>query len=136
MTSITRFAASLLTIAIWAVAVPASAQNDGCSHDVFMIDGASVAVGICSVGPPPALGAGQSASVRLVESVAGKGTTFKREVILNFLGAGKGRLARSIDDVDLGQLGILKSLHLTIGYRDATVTLEHALLVPGAQSLK
>ena len=44
--------------------------------------------------------------------------------------------SRTIDDVSLAKLGLTRTLHMTIAVRTSSVRLEHALLVPGAVTLK
>jgi hypothetical protein len=44
--------------------------------------------------------------------------------------------SRTIDDVPLASLGLARTLHLTLAVRASGIRLEHALLVPGAVTLK
>jgi hypothetical protein len=117
-------------------AVPASAQGgDVCSHDAVAVEGTQVEVTLCV--PPatgPRKGEGKPVSVIVTETFSAGGTSFTRSVPLDFLVGGE--TSRTIDDVPLTRLGIAKSLHLTIAYRPGTVRLDHALLVPGAITLK
>lgn len=115
---------------------PALGQPGGeCSRDVFKVDGTSLEVTLCV---PPAAGArrgeGTPVKVGVSETFSANGESFSRTVPLEFLDGGE--TLRTIDDVPLAKLGIPKSLHLTIGYRPGSVRLEHAMLVPGAISLK
>lgn len=115
--------------------VPASAQGDACSRDTLAVDGSPVEVTLCV---PAALaarkGEGKPVSVSVSETFGAGGSSFTRSVALDFLEGAE--TSRTIDDVPLHKLGIGKTLHLTIAYRAGTVRLEHAMLVPGAVSLK
>lgn len=115
--------------------VPAGAQGDACSRDTLTVDGSPVEVTLC-VPPSPVArkGEGKAVSVSVSETFAAGGATFSRSVPLDFLEGSE--TSRTIDDVPLHKLGIKKALHLTIAYRAGTVHLEHAMLVPGAVSLK
>jgi hypothetical protein len=123
-----------MTIALLGTA-SAGAQGDACSRDTLTVDGSPVEVTLC-VPPAPAArkGEGKPVSVSVSETFASGGTSFSRSVALDFLEGAE--TSRTIDDVPLHKLGIGKSLHLTIAYRAGTVRLEHAMLVPGAISLK
>ena len=45
-------------------------------------------------------------------------------------------LRSGAEDVSLAPLGLQYTLHLTLAYRQAAVSIEHALLLPGAVPLK
>jgi hypothetical protein len=45
-------------------------------------------------------------------------------------------VSRGVDDVPLNPLGLSSTLHLTLTYADGKVSVEHALLLPGAVPLK
>jgi hypothetical protein len=117
---------------------PLCAQpEDACSHDVFTVDGTVVGVALC---PGPDTRArkdvGRGIEVGIAQTFSAKGASFVQTVNLEFMDSGEA--SRTIEDVSLEPLGIPKSLHLTIGFapRAGTVRLEHALLVPGALTLK
>ncbi|MDP9024493.1 MAG: hypothetical protein M3N13_03840 [Candidatus Eremiobacteraeota bacterium] len=116
-----------VAIGLWLVVMegagaPAAAAN-GCSTDTFSIEGRSVGIELCA------------ARTSLVETLSAPGQeSYVRRLALDADGGGEG--GRTIDDVALSRLGIAKTLHLTIAYKPGHVRLEHALLVPGALSLK
>ncbi len=119
----------LLSTALLATA-PLPGGSSACSSDAFTIDGSSLAVSLCA---PADLRGQPTASV--VETLTVKGQPpYVRSVTLDFVPGAEG--ARTIDDVPLQKLGIARTLHLTIAYKNGAVRLEHALLVPGAIALK
>lgn len=106
-----------------------------CSSDVFAIDGKPVTVAVCA--PPAAAtgSGGKPARVPVVETLtAGANRSWSRAVTLDFLAGTE--ISRSIDDIPLADIGISKTLHLTIGYKPGTVRVERAMLIPGAIPLK
>jgi hypothetical protein len=125
--------AFVMTIALLGT-VPVGAEGDACSHDTLAVDGSPVEVTLCVPAPAARRGEGKPVSVSVSETFAAGGSSFTRSVALDFLDGAE--TSRTIDDAPLHKLGIGKSLHLTIAYRAGTVRLEHAMLVPGAISLK
>jgi hypothetical protein len=125
------------TLTILVVAPVAAQPNDACSRDRLVVDGTPVDVTLCvadATGGHRAKGEGKPVSVTVNEIFSSGGNSFTRSTVLDFLE--RRETSRTIDDVPLAQIGVQKSLHLTIGYRDGTVRLEHAMLVPGAVNLK
>jgi hypothetical protein len=114
--------------------VPALRGAESCSNDSFAIDGKTVSVQVCAPSDAPVPEKGKRATVPLRETVSGAGASFVHETALTYHPGSEP--SRTIDDVPLDKLGMAKSLHLTIGYRPGSVTLEHVLLVPGAVPLK
>ncbi len=96
-----------------------------CSSDTFAIDGSSVAVRICR---DP-----QSDAIVETASVRGKPALERR---VPYARVEHQETARTIDDLPLAELGIARTLHVTVAIRTNAVRLEHALLVPGAVALK
>jgi len=109
------------------VVAPASAAP--CSSDTFSIDGSSVSLNVC---PSGAAAAGK---LPLTETASVKGQPPLGRVSSIDLIPGSD-VARTIDDLPLRNLGIARTLHLTISYKNGAVRVEHALLVPGAIALK
>jgi hypothetical protein len=111
----------------------AAAQGtNGCSRDTLAVDGIPVAIALCVVashGPD----ANRTIAVTLAETFSARGTSFSRTANLDFF---NGYTARAIDDVSLERLGMPRSLHLSLDYRGGTVTVAHALLLPGAIPLR
>ncbi len=107
---------------------------DVCSHDTLNVDGTAVGVQICATEPAKAAPSGKTASLPVTESLSTKDQSFQRTTTLEFLGGDE--LSRTIDNVPLAKLGIPKTLHLTLGHKPGSLVLEHALLIPGAVTLK
>lgn len=109
----------------------AGAQDgEGCSHDTLTIDSVPVAVTLCAGARVREADVG---ALPLVETFAANGESFSRSVTLEVL---PGEASRVIDDVPLEPLHIAKTLHITIRYRARGLRLEHAMLLPGAITLK
>jgi hypothetical protein len=115
---------SMLLAATGAAAAPA------CSSDAFTIDGSSLTVSLCAA---PDVRGQSTAHVTETLSVRGQ-APYVRDVTLELVAGTES--SRTIDDAPLQRLGLARTLHLTIAYRNGSVRLEHALLVPGAIALK
>jgi|GEM_PF-976903 len=132
------FAASL-AVALFAGTGAARAATPPCSSDTFSIDGSSVTVALC-VSVPAASAVHREAGAKpppasLDETLTVKGQPpLVRSIPLD--AAPTDDASRTIDDVPLAKLGLGRTLHLTIVVRNAGIRLEHALLVPGAVTLK
>ena len=122
-----RILAAALALAATSVAA-ASAQPAGrCSHDAFPVAGQTVGVTVCAA-------AAEGKSVQVTETFKGRTGSFSRNTTVDVLpGAAT---SRTVDDVGLAPLGLPYTLHLTLAYRDALASIEHALLLPGAVPLK
>jgi len=130
--------AGLCAVSVALLAAPAAAQPDGCTRDTLMVDGSPVDVTLCApdvAGRKNApAGEARPAGVTITESFAANGSSFSQSAAVDFLG--RRARGRTIDDVPLAKLGIAKTLHLTIVYREGAAHLEHAMLIPGAVTLK
>ena len=130
----------LASIGFWtalgAMPLVALAQgNEVCSHDTLTIDGSPVTVSLCipeSGASKKSDGAAMSVPVRETFVSGERHTT--RTVSLEF--TARKAASRALDDASLQELGISKTLHLTIAYEAGEIRLDHALLIPGAVSLK
>lgn len=71
--------------------------------------------------------------VTISEALSASGNSVNRTATLDFVAADA---ARAIDDIPLSALGIKRTLHSTFLYSGGSVKLEHALLVPGAVTVK
>jgi hypothetical protein len=121
------FAAALALLA--ASAVPALAQPaQRCSHDTFSVGGQPVAVTACAGAPD------SGKTVAVTETFKNATASFSHAVSIEVLPGAAA--SRAVDDVSLAPLGLQYTLHLTLAYREAAVTIEHALLLPGAVPLK
>ena len=125
---------ALVLPALWTALLGAAQGlpvSNGCSSDTFNVDGTALAVGICG----RSQAAPATSPVILTETLTVKGQPpLVRDLKVDLLDGESS--AHAIDDVPLAKLGIAKTLHLALSYHAGTVRLEHALLVPGAISLK
>jgi hypothetical protein len=127
-------AASLTRIVAFAAlacvlpAAPALAADASCSSDSFAVSGKTVAATVCAAAPA-------DGAIAVSETYVAGGERTTKTLSVPFSSGEP--VARGIDDVDLGALGIAgATLHVTIRYRAGRATIEHALLLPGAIPLK
>jgi len=123
------FAAVFALLGLAASFAPASAQPaQRCSHETFPVAGHAVAVTVCA-------GAHDGGkTVAVTETFKNATASFNRTTAIEVLPGAAA--SRAVDDVSLAPLGLQYTLHLTLAYREAAVTIEHALLLPGAVPLK
>ncbi len=107
---------------------PVNAQSPHCTHDSFALNGTGVTAMFCI----PA-GAG-APGVTVSQTFVSGGRTLARSI--TFAVVAGAAISHTIDDVDLGPLGIRRTLHMTLAYRRGFVGLEHALALPGATPVK
>jgi hypothetical protein len=121
---------SVAILALLAASVaPALAQPASrCSRDVFPVAGQSLSVTVC--GGAPASGK----TVAVTETFKNAKGSFDETTTIEVLPGAAA--SRAVHDVSLAPLGLQYTLHLTLAYREAAVTIEHALLLPGAVPLK
>jgi hypothetical protein len=121
--------------AFLAVALAVAPLNAGpagqCSHETLAIRGTSVTLDLCAV---PESRTASVATVALTATYSAKDASFTEHSTLRFI-AGEGP-ARALQSVDLSQIGIAGILHMTLLYGGNEVSLEHALLTPGAVTIK
>jgi hypothetical protein len=134
MKSAQRGLALLLGLPMALCAVSFADAADVCSHDALTVDGTAVTVQICATEPAKAVASGKTASLPVTETLSAKDQSFVRTTTLDFLGGEEP--SRTIDNVPLAKLGIPKTLHLTLAHKPGSLVLEHALLIPGAVTLK
>ena len=114
------FAASI------APALPQPAQR--CSRDTFSVGGQSVAISVCAGAPD------SGKTVAVAETFKTPAASFNHSSSIEVLPGAAA--SRTVEDVSLAPLGLQYTLHLTLAYRQAAVSIEHALLLPGAVPLK
>lgn len=120
--------AAFAAVLVLTAASAAAAQTERCTSDALTIDSAAVTARVCA---PAGVGDGQRilVTVALVSSAGTVRHTTPFELL-------PGGVSRTVDDISLEPLGSKKSLHVTLAYRAGIVTLEHALLLPGAVPIK
>jgi hypothetical protein len=123
---------SPLVAALLVAAMPsgALAQNH-CSRETLTVRGTAVAITYCPSGP---IGNGPEVTVPVTEAYASSGGSFTRSAKLQFI-TGEGP-SRVLENVDLAQLGLTGTLHLTLVYTGGEVRVENAMLTPGAIIIK
>ena len=99
-----------------------------CTHETFPVGGQPIVVTACAGAPD------SGETVAVTETIKGASGSFNHTTSIEVLPGASA--SRAVDDVALAPLGLQYTLHLTLAYRDATVIVEHALLLPGAVPLK
>lgn len=122
-----RTSVAVLAFLVASIAPVLAQPAARCSHEVFPVGGQPVTVTVCAGAPDG------GKSVAVTETFKNAANTFTHGTSVDVL---KGATSRTVDDVSLAPLGLQFTLHMTLAYRDAAVTIEHALLLPGAVPLK
>ena len=123
-----RTIVAVLALVVSSIAAASAQPAQRCTHDTFPVAGQSVAITVCAGAPDG------GKSVQVVETFKGKAGTFSHTASIDVLSGAA--TSRAVDDVSLAQLALPYTLHLTLAYREAAVSIEHALLLPGAVPLK
>lgn len=128
MRTTARSIVGAFALAATSVATASAQPAVRCSHEAFPVAGQSIGVMVCAGAPDGAK------SVQVTETFKGRAGAFSHTTSIDVLpGAAT---SRTVDDVGLTPLGLPYTLHLTLAYREALVSIEHALLLPGAVPLK
>ena len=123
---------SSVVAAILLSALPAAAASQGhCSRETLAVRGTPVTISYCPSAPS---GNGPEVTVPVSATYASPSSSFSRSSSLRFIG-GEGP-SRVLENVDLGQLGLTGTLHLTLVYSAGEVRIENAMLTPGAIIIK
>ena len=108
-----------------AVPLIASAQ-ESCSQESWLISGSKVNVVVCAERA--------SSGAVVTVAVSGPGGQFNdRKAVRMVPSVGP---ARVLENVNLGEVGLHGTLHLSLAYDGSRATIESALLTPGAIQLK
>jgi hypothetical protein len=122
----------VVALAMLAIPVATSAQLR-CSQETLTVRGAPVTVSYCVGGSIRSTDATELI-VPVAATYSAPGGTVRRSVNLRFV-AGE-RTSRIIENLDLRQLGLAGTLHLTLAYAGGLVRVEEAMLTPGAITIK
>jgi hypothetical protein len=114
-----------------ATSVLPAAAAERCSHDAVTLRGVPVTIGFCIVGSSTSSAV---TTVAVQATYSSKSASFSQHSNVRFI-TGEGP-ARALESIDLGPLGIVGVLHMTLLYDGNEVTMEHALLTPGAIAVK
>ena len=121
-----------LSLALAAVPLAAPAQAGNCTKETLPVHGTPVTVSYCVSGSQRAPGSELLVSVAATYSAPGG--SFSENPVLHFI-TGEGP-SRVIENVDLAKVGSSGTLHLTLTYKGNQVSIESALLTPGAVTIK
>ena len=110
----------------------ASAQTR-CTQETLVVRTAPLSVRYCVQGPARSV-TGDEAVIPVVATYGAAGGSFTRTLELHFV-AGE-RVSRVLESLDLRQVGIAGTLHLTLAYAAGVVRVEGAMLTPGAITVK
>lgn len=107
--------------------------QEGCTRETLTVKGTPVSASYCvtrtSRGP-----SGREVSVVVAQTFSSPKGSFSQNAPLQFV-AGVDP-ARAIEDVNLSEVGIAGTLHLTLSYRGGLVHIDAAMLTPGAITIK
>ena len=120
-----------LLVLVAAAPLAARAQ-DRCTHETLTVRGTPVTISYCVEGAAPAA-PGENA-LTVASTYEGEGRSIQRSTTMKFV-AGEGP-SRVLESVDLADLGLTGTLHLTLVYAGGVVRIESALLTPGAIIVK
>ena len=123
---------SSLVAAVLVAAVPAAAPaQNHCSRETLTVRGTAVTISYCPSAPT---GNGPEVTVPVAEAYSSTGGTMSRSTTLRFV-TGEGP-SRVLENVNLAELGLTGTLHLTLVYTGGEVRIENAMLTPGAIIIK
>jgi len=131
-------AVALASFAFAAAAPASAAAPNPCSVDTFSVDGAVLTVRVCDVGQVPAAAPSAKRAVASAGVLQETLSVDGRAPLVRTLRYERAyeETTHALDDVPLQALGIARTLHVVLAVRGGSARLEHALLVPGAVSLK
>ncbi|HEY5257679.1 MAG TPA: hypothetical protein VIJ12_04805 [Candidatus Baltobacteraceae bacterium] len=124
---------ALPALAVLLLAPAAAGAAGQCSRETLAVPGSPVTVSYCVAGAPSA-GPGDELLVPVSESYSAPGGSYADSATLHFL-TGESA-SRQIAAVDLTRLGSTGTLHLTLVYHGGLVSVESAILTPGAIKIK
>ncbi len=122
-----------LALTLAAIPLAAPAQSGNCTKEVLPVRGTLVTIGYC-VEDTPVKAPGSELLVKVAATYSAPGGSFGDARVLHFIAA-EGP-SRVIEDVDLTKVGSTGTLHLTLVYKAGAVSIESALLTPGAITIK
>jgi hypothetical protein len=123
-----------LALLIASAALTAGSANAAqCTVEVLTVQGTPVTISYCVTAAPRSTGT-QEIIVPVLATYSAPGRSLRRSSELHFL-AGEG-VSRVLESLELSQLGLRGTLHLTLAYIQGLVHVEGALLTPGAITIK
>ncbi len=127
-----RMKSSLVLAALLSAAPLAASAQEHCSRETLSVRDTPVTISYCLAGVSVTSGA--EVSLGVAGSYSAPGGSFSRNSTLRFI-TGEGP-ARVLENVDLAQLGLTGTLHLTLVYSGGAIHIENAMLTPGAIIIK
>lgn len=126
-----RMKSSLVAALLVAVLPAAAPAQNHCSRETLTVRGTAVTITYCPSAPA---GTSPEVTVPVTEAYSSSGGSFTRRATLRFI-TGEGP-SRVLENVNLAQLGLTGTLHLTLVYAGGEVRIENAMLTPGAIVIK
>jgi hypothetical protein len=127
----TRALAIFIALAAGTVsAAPAASQ---CTHETLTVESRPLTIDYCISGAVRSNGV-EELIVPVNASFSASGGSLQRASVLHFI-AGEG-VSRVLESLDLTKVGLTGTLHLTLAYSHGLVSVEGALLTPGAITIK
>ena len=123
----------MVAAALLAIFPSVASAQDHCSRETLTVRGTPVTIAYCVAGEP-AKGAGNALVMNVQGNFSAAGGSFSKSGPMRFI-AGDGP-SRVLENVELAQLGLQGTLHLTLVYTGGQVRIESAMLTPGAVTIK
>ncbi|HEX3671500.1 MAG TPA: hypothetical protein VHT92_07340 [Candidatus Cybelea sp.] len=120
-------------VAAFIACMLSAAAAPQCTQETLTVEGRPVTIGYCISGSLRSNGA-EEIVVPVVATYAASGKVLREPIELHFI-AGE-RVSRVLQSLELTQLGLTGTLHLTLAYSRGLVRVEGALLTPGAITIK
>ena len=121
----------LLAVLLVAAIPPAVTAQSHCSRETLRVRGTPVTITYCPSAPG---GGGPEVTVPVAATYTSPGGSISRSSTLRFV-SGEGP-SRVLENVNLAELGLTGTLHLTLVYAGGEVRVEKAMLTPGAIIIK
>lgn len=120
-------------VAVFIACMLPAAAAPQCTQETLTVEGRPVTIGYCISGSLRSNGA-EEIVVPVAATYAATGKVLRQSIELHFI-AGE-RVSRVLQSLELAQLGLTGTLHLTLAYARGLVRVEGALLTPGAITIK
>ena len=123
----------LAVVALLATPPSVAGAQEHCSRETLTVRGTPVTIGYCITGEPSRL-AGGGIALNVQSTYSAAGGSFSQQGSMSFIDGDAP--SRVLQSVELGQLGLQGTLHLTLIYSKRLVRIESAMLTPGAVTIK
>lgn len=126
-------ARGLALLTAFAALTAGRANAAQCTVETLTVQGTPVTISYCITAAPRSAGS-EEIIIPVVATFSAPARSLRRTSELHFL-AGEG-VSRVLESLELSQLGLKGTLHLTLAYIQGLVHVEGALLTPGAITIK